>query len=161
MKLSQNFSMDEFIASDRATKDAIDNEMAPELISNAIWLCTVLLEPARTRFGPLRVTSGYRCAQLNEAVHGKPDSAHLYGCAADIEPAAGWSDLITREVVIAWYASSGLPYDQIIDEGFVDARGVEHRWCHIGSTRPGHDGPRKEALLFRNGDYVPFSTSLV
>lgn len=34
--------------------------------------------------GPLRITSGYRCAKYNEAVGGEHCSAHLFGLALDI-----------------------------------------------------------------------------
>ena len=34
---------------------------------------------------PFVVTSGFRCAEHNQAVGGVPDSAHTVGCAADIK----------------------------------------------------------------------------
>ena len=33
---------------------------------------------------PIRITSGYRCPELNEEVGGVEDSYHMDGCAADI-----------------------------------------------------------------------------
>ena len=45
----------------------------------------VLLEEIRSYFKrPVIVTSGYRTKTHNSRVGGKPDSAHLYGVAADI-----------------------------------------------------------------------------
>lgn len=44
-----------------------------------------LLEKARKLLGrPIVIVSGYRCAEHNAAVGGKPNSAHLTGKAADI-----------------------------------------------------------------------------
>lgn len=42
------------------------------------------LEPVRADFGPIVITSGYRCPHENERVSGRPGSQHLYGLAADI-----------------------------------------------------------------------------
>jgi len=43
------------------------------------------LDLARSIAGiPFKVSSGYRTAVHNSSVGGKPDSAHLYWCAADI-----------------------------------------------------------------------------
>lgn len=44
------------------------------------------LQTLRNLIGkPLVITSGYRCAKHNAEVGGEPDSAHLYGWAADIQ----------------------------------------------------------------------------
>jgi len=43
------------------------------------------LDLAREMAGvPFRITSGYRCKKHNEAVGGRPNSAHTRGFAADI-----------------------------------------------------------------------------
>lgn len=57
------------------------NEMVPNFL--------LQLDDARHRAGvPFRITSGYRCAQRNAAVHGRPNSRHLTGTAVDI----AWHD---------------------------------------------------------------------
>jgi len=44
-----------------------------------------LLDELRFRYGkPIRITSGYRTKEHNEAVGGVPDSSHLRGLAVDI-----------------------------------------------------------------------------
>ena len=44
-----------------------------------------MLDDLRERYGkPLRVTSGYRTKEHNEAVGGVPNSSHLRGVAVDI-----------------------------------------------------------------------------
>jgi hypothetical protein len=44
----------------------------------------MVLQPLRDRFGPIRINSGYRCPELNEAVGGVQSSQHMRGEAADI-----------------------------------------------------------------------------
>jgi hypothetical protein len=42
------------------------------------------LQPLRTLYGrPIRISSGYRCLELNKLVGGKPMSQHIKGEAAD------------------------------------------------------------------------------
>ena len=42
------------------------------------------LEEVRTDFGPMLITSAFRCEKENLACGGKPNSQHLLGLAADI-----------------------------------------------------------------------------
>lgn len=50
-----------------------------------VRLCREILEPIREKYGaPIRVTSGYRCRKLNQAVGGVPTSQHMRGEAADL-----------------------------------------------------------------------------
>ena len=51
---------------------------------NLAYLCHMVLQPLRDRFGPIRINSGYRCPELNEAVGGVKNSQHMKGEAADI-----------------------------------------------------------------------------
>ena|ERR1700722_18224478 len=152
--LSQNFDLSEFNASGTALQRGIVNQCPPELIQYLRALAVTFLEPCRAQFGPLIVSSGYRCPALNAAVGGVPDSEHVLACAADIVPVGGWTDTLTREAVVAWYVASGLPFDQVIDEGSGTSR-----WVHVGMAPPGKN-PRQEALLWRGGAYVPFDANV-
>ena len=42
------------------------------------------LQCLRDLYGPLKINSGFRCAEHNRAVGGGPESSHLDGLAADI-----------------------------------------------------------------------------
>lgn len=85
MQLSNNFSLGEFTRSDTAKKLGIENECSSvEQVLNLAYLCHMVLQPLRDRFGPIRITSGYRCPELNRAVGGASNSRHLRGEAADI-----------------------------------------------------------------------------
>ena len=144
--LSAHFSLGELTHTAHAN---IDNSPSDEIVYQLQLLCTRYLEPLRTQFGPLWVSSGYRCPKLNALIGGVPDSAHIFGCAADLVPMASG---VTVTQMVAWLATSGLDYDQIIDEG-----AGEVAWCHIGMLRPGFEtAPRRECLTYRNGLYTPF-----
>ena len=85
MQLSNNFRLSEFTRSDTAKRLGIENECSSvEQVLNLAYLCHMVLQPLRDKFGPIRITSGYRCPKLNHAVGGVKNSQHLRGEAADI-----------------------------------------------------------------------------
>ena len=86
MKLTEHFTLSEFVRSETATNKNIDNMPTPDVVDNLRNLCSNVLEPARVSFcAPIYITSGYRCPALNKAVGGKPTSQHLRGEAADLQ----------------------------------------------------------------------------
>jgi hypothetical protein len=79
------FSISELTHSDTAVSLAIDNTPTAAAVPLLIELIDRVLDPIREHWGlPIRVTSGYRCPELNEEVGGVEDSWHMDGCAADI-----------------------------------------------------------------------------
>lgn len=85
MKLTTNFTLEEFIRSTTATRLHIINLPTREEIENIVELCRNVLQPIRDAYGkPIVVTSGYRCPKLNKAVGGVATSEHQKGMAADI-----------------------------------------------------------------------------
>ena len=85
MQLSTNFRLGEFTRSDTAKRLGIENECSSvEQVLNLAYLCHMVLQPLRDKFGPIRITSGYRCPELNRAVGGVKNSQHMRGEAADI-----------------------------------------------------------------------------
>lgn len=148
-KLSPHFTLGELIATSHRT---INNTPSPEVIERLEVLASMYLEAVRARFGPLIVSSGFRCHRLNRKIKGARNSAHKYGCAADFSPLP--SSGITTTEIVAWIvAESGLGFDQVIDEHSSTAT-----WVHLGLTRPGFKGPRREALTMRTGKYFRFFT---
>ena len=152
--LSSHFTLGEMIRSSHRT---IDNTPTADIVYKLTQLCVWLLEPIRSQFGPMWVDSGYRCPALNLAIGGAglddtqaPNaSAHMFGCAADLVPLAQG---VTIDAIIAWLATTTLPYDQAIDEATTTAH-----WLHVGIVRPGFVvGPRRELLVMRNGVYTPW-----
>ena len=120
MRLSRNFTLDELILSQTATRIGIDNTPSAEVIANLQRLCQEVLQPLRDLVGvPVIVTSGYRSPELNRAIGGAPNSAHMQGRAADIVvPSFG-----TPRDVIERMAAAELPYDKAILEF--------GRWTHV------------------------------
>lgn len=79
------FSLGEFSHSDTAVSLGIDNTIPKECVAKIEHLVHCVLDPLREHWGlPIRVTSGYRCPELNDEVGGVEDSYHMDGCAADI-----------------------------------------------------------------------------
>jgi hypothetical protein len=84
-KLSDDFYLDEFTASNVAEKKGIKNIPPDEAVENLTALCVHVLQPVRDSVKkPIRISSGYRCPELNKAVGGVPTSQHVKGEAADI-----------------------------------------------------------------------------
>jgi zinc D-Ala-D-Ala carboxypeptidase len=85
MRLSDHFHMSEFVRSTTAQKLGISNVPPPEATLKLQALSLRCLEPLRLALQrPIRITSGYRCHQLNDAVGGSSTSQHTRGMAADI-----------------------------------------------------------------------------
>lgn len=85
MQLSENFTLEEFVASATAKRLDINNIPGKEQINNLKKLCQTILQPIRNEFSQvITVTSGYRSELLNRAVGGSKTSQHLKGEAADI-----------------------------------------------------------------------------
>lgn len=118
MQLSDHFSLEEMAASQEATRRGIDNTPPIGIIGNLRATCQQA-EAVRALLGaPMLVSSGYRCAELNAAVGGVADSAHVQGWAMDfICPAVGTPLEVCQKIEV-----SGIKYDQIITEG---------TWCHL------------------------------
>ena len=91
MRLSEHFTLEEFLASDTADKLGIENSYTYDawckMHYTAWYLETIRMwvkEAHPADFKGLRITSGYRHIKLNEAVGGKDTSYHVLGLAADI-----------------------------------------------------------------------------
>lgn len=82
---SDFFTFKELTKSSTATRLKIDNTPNEEVFRNLQYGVQMVLDPLRRiHQQPIIITSGYRCAQLNKAVGGVPNSWHTKGNAADI-----------------------------------------------------------------------------
>jgi len=113
-----NFTIDELIHSDTALRKRIDNTPSAEVLVGLNRLIGHL-ESVRSILGaPMRITSGYRCKELNKLIGGAKDSAHMQGWAADfVCPQFGTPLEIVKKI-----AASELLFDKLIQEG---------TWVHI------------------------------
>ena len=137
MKLSENFTMAEFIKSDTADRLGIDNTPQGEHLENAKELFENVVQKVRDHFGPTVLNSGYRCPELNEAVRGSKTSQHCHGEAADIEvPGVANGEL-------AQWIVENLDFDQVILEFYTPGQ-PSSGWVHVSYKADGTN--RNKAL---------------
>lgn len=84
------FKIQELVRSQTATAHSIQNVPTAEAVKNLESLVLNVLDPLREAWGgPIIITSGYRCEELNARVGGAKYSYHRLGMAADIRPGNG------------------------------------------------------------------------
>lgn len=121
MKLSEHLELSEVIRSESAKRNGISNMPTAEHIENFKILATKVFEPIREHFGvPIRISSGYRSAELNKCVGGSATSQHSSGEAIDIDQD---QTTITNKQVFD-YIKDNLAFDQLINE-------FNYAWVHV------------------------------
>ena len=121
MKLSEHLDLSEIIRSDSAKRNGISNMPTPDHIENFKILATKVFEPIREHFGvPIRISSGYRSAELNKCIGGSATSQHSTGEAIDIDQDG---TTITNKQVFD-YIKDNLAFDQLINE-------FNYAWVHV------------------------------
>ena len=141
--LSEHFSLDEFTASQEATRHSINNTPSEKVVEN-IRMLAALLEQVRELLGghSIRISSGYRSLMLNRHIGSSDTSAHLRGWAADFTcPSFGSPIAVAKKI-----AESNLKFDQLIYEG---------TWVHI-SCNPQN---RRQLLTARFKDGHTYYTT--
>lgn len=124
MKLGNNFSLGEFEVSQTAERLGIDNSVPKDLVWNLEALVKYLLQPVRDALGPVFISSGYRCPEINKATGGSKKSQHPKAEATDFTVLR-----MTPYEVCKWIEKSSLPFDQLIHEF--------GRWIHVSHKRNG------------------------
>ena len=127
--MGKYFTMGEMMRSQTADARGINNKCTIEQANNIKKLIENVLDPLREAYGkPIRVTSGFRSAELNKAVGGSKTSDHMNGCAADIVGTPATKE--ENEKLFYLVQSLGLSYDQLINEkGF--------SWVHVSFRTKG------------------------
>jgi len=120
MRLSKNFSLEEFLVSQTATRHGIDMTPSDYIIHNLQELCTTCLQPLRdeVRAG-IYISSGFRPVELNGRIGGSKTSAHVKGQASDLK-VTGQTPFETAILIV----EMKLPFDQVIMEFGA--------WVHLG-----------------------------
>ena len=127
-KLSQNFSLEELIASTTAKSKGIDNTPTPEVKANLERLCKEVLQPIRDKYGrAITITSGYRCPKLNSLIGGVKTSQHVLGQAADIK-CTGTTKAVLFNVIKDMIKKGELTVGQLIWEYGTKK---EPNWIHV------------------------------
>jgi hypothetical protein len=117
--MTEHFSLDEFTASQEATRHGINNKPSEKVVEN-LRMLAALLEQVRELLGggAIRISSGYRSLALNRHIGSNDTSAHVRGWAADFTcPSFGTPIEVAKKI-----AGSNLKFDQMIYEG---------TWIHI------------------------------
>lgn len=147
-----NFTLSEMVHSSTAERLGISNN--PDATTRVRLTETIrLLECIRAEWEEycnqhglgtpaIRVSSGYRSPELNKAVGGVKNSAHMYGYAADLNPVNGNEDEFERFMANE-FSKMGYAYDQIIIE-----RSKTSRWVHVGYKRA--DGKQRRQCFTLN-----------
>ena len=137
MKLSENFTMAEFIKSDTAKREGIDNTPEGKHLENAKALFENVVQKVRDHFGPTVLNSGYRCPELNQAVRGSKTSQHCKGEAADIEVRG-----VANGDLAQWIVDN-LDFDQVILEFYTPGE-PSSGWVHVSYKA---DGTNRKSIL--------------
>jgi hypothetical protein len=120
MRLSKNFTLEEFLVSQTATRHGIDMTPSDFIRHNLEELCVTCLQPLRDEVGAgIFISSGFRPLELNGRIGGSKTSAHVYGRASDLK-VIGQTPFETAILIV----EMALPFDQVIMEFGA--------WVHLG-----------------------------
>ena len=150
VRLSKNFTTEEFTKSQTALRQSIDNTPTEEHTENMKTLCEMVLQPVREHFGPIAINSGYGATVLNKAIGGSWKSQHCEGKAADIECPG------TPNRYVAEWISDNCTFDQVILE-FHTPGIPDSGWVHVSFNRGANRMQRRRALkedgktVYKNG----------
>lgn len=139
MRLSKNFTLEEFTKSTVAIRKGIDNIPDAKAIDRLRTLCNKILQPVRNHLGRVNVNSGFRSLLLNRELKSKDTSQHILGEAADIEI---WG---LSNYDLACWIRDNLEFDQLILE-FWDESDPNSGWVHVSYSE---DGNRNECLTVK------------
>jgi hypothetical protein len=147
MKLSKNFTLQEFTKSQTALRLGIDNTPNEEHMEAAEFLFANVVQKVRDNFGPTVINSGYRGPALNEAVGGSSRSQHCKGQAVDIEcPGVPNAD-------VAQWIVDNCDFDQVILEFYTP--GIpDSGWVHVSYNNNGENRRSILTAVKENGKTV-------
>lgn len=146
--ISKHVSWDEATRSSTAIRLGIDNTPSEQIIETMKTTAQKVFEPLREMLGPIRITSFFRCPDLNRAIGGSKTSQHMKGEAMDI------NGISVTNAMLFDTACGLAEFDQIIWE-FGDQNNPA--WVHISYSSI-HN--RKQILVAKKQGtrtiYVPY-----
>ena len=112
MRISRNFTLEEYTRSMTAIRHGIDNTPPPMVVENILLLNENIIQLVRDHYGKIIIiSSGYRCKKVNKKIGGAKNSQHMYGMAADLN---GEEDKDNRELF--YTIKDRFDFDQLIWE---------------------------------------------
>ena len=138
MKLSAHFSLEELACTSNKSLAAKNLKEAKTHLTEMECLAFFAEQVRAFVNGPMIISSGYRCDELNRAVGGSKTSQHRFFRAIDFVPKG--QDL---DECFAKLQFSPLVYKQLIKE-----QSGSSRWIHVGM------GDAKENLIYKDGKYT-------
>jgi hypothetical protein len=135
---SRFFTVSEMVV----TSTGIPNTPPESLHDNLAHLMATMDRIREALGKPVRITSAYRSPEVNAAIRGAKNSAHLRGLAADFVCAGQHPHDICQQILDA---RPYIEFDQLIAE----FRGSQ-KWVHIGLDA----GMRRQVLTYRDGKYL-------
>ena len=137
--ITMHFTIEELLASKTAKESGIVNKPNTQQLINLVYLTAYVLEPLRVAMNePIKISSGFRCQELNKKVGGVKNSQHLKGQAADlcidgnIEKGKRWFEYIRKH----------LEFDQLIWEHSSDGT----YWVHVSYVYKDFGKNRKQVI---------------
>jgi len=142
MRLSDNFSLEEFTISQTAVRKGIKNKPSKKAIANLKALCEHILQPIRYNYGPVVISSGYRCTQLNKSIGGSIHSQHCKGEAADFTCPRYDNKEVAR------FIRGMLMFDQLILEYYPGG------WIHVSYKDKGRGSVLRAVKKGKKTEYL-------
>lgn len=146
IQLTNNFWLSEFLVSQTATREGIDNTPSDSVLVSLQRMAETMEKIRKILATPILINSGYRSPALNKRIGGVVNSSHLSGLAVDfISPRAGSPLQVCKKLQ---------PY---VHELSLDQLIYEQSWIHVALAE-GIKVPRYQVLTYQPG--VGYSNGL-
>jgi len=122
----KNFEPEDFIKSEKAKMEGIDNGVYYQDVLDSLCITADKIQEVRDLLEqPIKVSSAYRCLQLNRMIGSQDTSQHLKGQAIDFTcPKFG-----SPQVIVDFLKYKKVEVDQILMEG---------SWIHLSIKKEGN-----------------------
>lgn len=138
MNLTPHFTLEELTYTSNKNY-AESNKKSAMFVFEHVYKLALFAEQVRVILNvPMTITSGFRCAGLNEAIGGSSTSQHVKAEAIDFIPGKG----MTIDEAFDIIRKSNLVYGQLIKE-----RSGSKQWIHVSM------GYKQQALTYLDGKY--------
>ncbi len=146
--ISKHISYKEAIRSSTATRKGIVNIPDEYELSNMVITAEKVFEPLREWVGgPIKVTSFFRCEELNKAIGGAKRSQHMEGRAMDLDDTFGHK----TNAEMYHYIKENINFDQLIWEFGTDEN---PDWIHVSYVSDDQNRQKVLKAVKENGKTI-------